>query len=194
MRYHRRMTLHVRGRLLETAFARVARLPGGRDALLGVLPASTRERIEPIWMATGWYDAEIFFDVMVASAKLQGLDPIDAIRRGSERAAENDIQGIYRQTLRPTSPRDMADRLPRVFHRYYDAPLTVLALEEHGLRMEIGDVPRLRTEIFQALNEGFMSAALRVAGARDVRFEWTQRAGNGTDCTCCCAHVTWARE
>lgn len=191
MRYAAPMALKVRGRLLEAAFGRIAQVSGGREALMELLPEATRRRVEPIWIATAWYDAEIFFDVMAASARMQGIDPVDFIRRSSERAAEHDIQGIYRQTLRPKSPTDMAERLPRVFHRYYDTPLRVLGLEERSLRVDFGDVPAHRAEMFQALNEGFMGAALRIAGAQDVRFRWTQHPAT-SGCVACDGHVTWA--
>src|SRR5690606_34032961 len=82
----RPMTLQVRGRLLTIALERAAQLPGGRDALVQLLPADVRARVEPIWVATAWYDAEIFFAVMEASAKLQRMDPVRLVRRASERA------------------------------------------------------------------------------------------------------------
>ncbi|HEY8432864.1 MAG TPA: hypothetical protein VIL20_31045 [Sandaracinaceae bacterium] len=184
------MALQVRGRLLTTALARAAQLPGGRDALLALLPGDVRARIEPLWIATAWYDAEIFFAVMEASAQLQRMDPVRLVRRASERAAEEDIRGIYRQTLRTTSPRDMADRLPRVFSRYYDAPLEQLELDESWMRAAWSGVPARRIVLFQALNEGFMDAAFRIAGASGVGFSWNVRS-TGPDVARCEALVRW---
>lgn len=182
------MSLRTRGRLLTSILAGADKATGGRERTLALLPPEVRDRVEPIWVATGWYDAAIAFALIDVLAGLQGGSPIALLRRASERAAEADIEGIYRAQLHARSVRDMSERLPRIYERYYDAPMTTLELEGGEMKIAWSAIPAVQAPYFEAAMEGFIGGALRTAGAERVRFAWA-RSGHG-DVTCA-ARVTW---
>lgn len=149
------------------------RAPGGLDAVRARLSPYFRERLEPFYTAHSWYPLDELIALMRAVAQVRGADPQELVRDQAARAARQDVEGLYRQVLRSTTPREMSARLPRAFNRYF-RPMRaeLVANAQRWMEVEIGPVPATHAEFFRAINEGFVGGALETVGARSVRFEW----------------------
>lgn len=148
----------------------------GLSAVRARMPDATRDRLEPFYVASGWYDVEVLADLMAATAAVMGVDERQLIQQQAAHAAKSDVEGIYRHSLRSQSVREMARRLPRAFNRYFTpSQATLLAIDDDGFEAELSPVPVEREAFFVAMNEGFVRGALETAGAARVRFGWPER-------------------
>lgn len=148
----------------------------GLDAVRAAMPDATRGRLEPFYVASGWYDVEVLADLMAATARVSGIHESQLIRKQAAHAARGDVEGIYRHSLRAGSLTEMARRLPRAFNRYFaPSQATLVAVDDDGFEARLAPVPLAREGFFVAMNEGFVAGALETAGAERVRFTWPER-------------------
>ena len=148
----------------------------GLDAVRARMHEETRERLEPFYVASGWYDVDVLVDLMAATARVCGMPTSTLIRKHAARAARADVEGIYRASLSAGNLREMARRLPRAFNRYFrPCQATLIAVDDEGFEASLSPLPDRLESFFTAMNEGFVRGALETAGAERVRFTWVER-------------------
>ena len=121
------------------------------------------------FMASAWYDALPMMPLSLAHARAVGA-PLHAHLRDRGRwVAERDIPGVYRFLLKLSSPEMVVSRLARAATQYFDfgACDVKLTRPKHAEAAMAG-VPRSLVPLVAATTEGFVGAALEMAGGTDV--------------------------
>jgi hypothetical protein len=146
--------------------------------------------------AGGWYDALPMMPLSIAHARVAGVPFHQHLRERGRWVAEQDIPGIYRFLFKLASPEVLVSKLPRAAAMYFDfgdAECKTLR-PGHVLTYQSG-VPSLLVPLLAATTEGFVAAALEMAGARrpQVRCIATPKDGDraGLPTMTICLDVTW---
>ena len=144
--------------------------PGGIEYLLarigdGALSAFAAQP----FMASSWYDALPMMPLSLAHAHALGVPFHHHLRDRGRDVAQRDIPGIYRFLLRLSSPELVASRLPRVATQYFNFGEAEVKTVRPGLvHVSQSGVPATLVPLIAATTEGFVSAAMEMAGAGRV--------------------------
>ena len=149
--------------------------PGGLQALLKhVGDSRITSFFEQLFITAGKYDIAPLIALHVAAADLEGTSTEHFCHARSRESAEHDIKGIYRMLLRFTSTTKVAEKLPHAFNRYFSPCRCRLTGVSRGqLRASFAQFPEPTAGWYVQAVEGFVSRALEMAGAEDVRFKWS---------------------
>jgi hypothetical protein len=184
---------HVYQKMLEDF-----RTSTGVDALLRWVKDDDIARfVEQQFTAAGWYDALPMMPLSVAHARVHGIPFHQHLRDRGRWVAEQDVPGIYRFLFKLASPEVLVSRLPRAATTYFDfGESEVKTLRpRHVLTYQSG-VPAMLVPLVAATTEGFVAAALEMAGARrpQVRCIATPKDGDraGLATMTVCLEVTWS--
>ena len=166
----------AKGVAFQGALQVAARVPGGLDAVLARMPPELAARVEPFYVAAGWYDVDVLVALMRACCAAMGVPFDEQLEKQAARAARADVAGLYRHAMRASSVADMSTRLPRIFDRYFSPThASVRDAGETSVSVELSGVPERHEAFYVAMNQGFVAGALREAGAAEVRFSWPER-------------------
>jgi hypothetical protein len=161
----------VKGHVYEKMRADFAETaPGGLEGLLARIADDeiTAFATQP-FMASSWYDALPMMPLSIAHAHALGVPFHHHLRDRGRYVAERDIPGIYRVLLRLSSPELVASRLPRASMQYFNFGQSEATTLRPGLvRIWQAGVPVTLVPLIAATHEGFVSAAMEMAGARRV--------------------------
>lgn len=158
------------------------RLPGGLSSLSAHInhPEVDAFLRDTIFLATSLYDIEPLMHMLRATSLVAQIPLERLVRQGAHVAAEQDVTGKYRAQLRSTSPEEMAQRLPRIFDRYFDpCHVDATRIDSTGCEMKFSRLPASALGLYIWQNEGFIAGALEAVGAKDVRFFWTNALPDG---------------
>ena len=168
------MAFQVKGRALVATMRMLERAPGGPATILKTLSAEDRKFFGELFLQSGWYALDPYVRIMSSIASMRGMALREWMRVQADRTAAGDVEGIYRMSLGSATPREMAERLPRAFNRYFQpCNATVLQVADTHADFELRAIPTRHVEFFRGINEGFVVGALRYAGAEkpSVRYE-----------------------
>jgi hypothetical protein len=147
-----------------------AQCPGGFDAVLGALEDDAlRAFLEQKFLAASWYDLLPLVSAARTSAALVRAPFTRYVREGARMHAERDINGVHRFFLKAVPPALVADRLPRVMMLYFNFGQTEGRATGEKARVMVGRrIPEPIAEWLTAAVEGFVRAAMQLAGARSI--------------------------
>jgi hypothetical protein len=121
------------------------------------------------FMAGAWYDALPMMPLSLAHARAVGAPLQVHLRDRGRWVAERDIPTIYRVLLRLTSPETVVSRLARAATQYFDFGACDVRTTRPGhAEASLAGVPRSLVPLVAATTEGFVCAALEMAGGKDV--------------------------
>ncbi len=162
---------HVKGHVYQKMFEDFESTVDGGVATLVARSGEPGldEFVQQKFMTGGWYDALPMMPLSIAHARACGV-PLHAHLRDRGRwVAERDIPGIYRVLLRLASPELVVSRLPRAATQYFDfGACDVETLRPGVAHATLRGVPQSLVPLVAATTEGFVGAALEIAGARTV--------------------------
>jgi hypothetical protein len=184
---------HVYQKMLEDF-----RATTGLDALVRWMKDDDLTRfVEQQFTAGGWYDALPMMPLSIAHARVLGLPVHQHLRDRGRWVAEQDIPGIYRFLFNLASPELLVSRLPRAATMYFDfggAEVKTMRPRHHHVYQT--GVPSTLVPLLAATTEGFVAAALEMAGARrpQVRCIATPKDGDraGLPTMTLCLEITWS--
>jgi hypothetical protein len=178
----------VRGLAYVTALQWVdKRLDGGRAALVHALGGTadpSAAYLDQIFVVTGEYDLSPLLRLYVAASALEAVPVGRFIDTRARHSAASDTQGMWKSMLKQSTPEAMAQRLYFAFNRYFpgaNAKTVEVAPTDEGGRFvgELSGLASCMDGLYVRSTEGFVGAALEIAGARDVRMEWADPAPEG---------------
>lgn len=189
---------HVKGHVYQKMFEDFAATVEGGVATLAARSGEPGldEFVQQTFMGGGWYDALPMMPLSIEHARACGV-PLHAHLRGRGRwIAERDIPGIYRVLLKLASPELVVSRLPRAATQYFDFGAASVETLRPGLaHATLCGVPRSLVPVIAATTEGFVGAALEIAGARNVRVRCIDTpldgARDGVSLTRVCLEIAW---
>ncbi len=155
--------------------------PGGRATCFARLENGPfRSYYDQLFLAAGDYDAMPLLALFVAAATLE-REPVGRFIEARSRAsARIDAETTSRHMLRTVSPEVMAVRLPVAFNRYFEpCRAQVSAVTSSGFSGELGNIPEAASGLYVHSTNGFVSRALELAGAKDVRLDWREPERDG---------------
>lgn len=160
---------HVKGHVYQKMFEDFEHSVGVRALLDRVGdPAISNFASQPL-LASSWYDALPLMPLSLAHARMLGLPFHQHLRDRGRWVAERDIPGIYRTLLALATPELVASRLPRASMTYFDFGNADACMLRPGLvRVAQEGVPQTLVPWIAASTEGFVSAAMEMAGGRRV--------------------------
>jgi hypothetical protein len=181
----------VRGVAFVTALSYVKRrLPGGREALVEVLGVGTpvTAYCDQAFDPAEAYDASILLRLLSAAAKIAHAPLERFIEARSRWSAKTEQRGMLKSMV-GRAPEQMAKRLHLDFMRYF-RPTTArsIAVTTGRFEGELEKVPAPMNGLYVGATVGFVSGALELTGAREVRFEWGSPVRDGV-----CADVPLER-
>jgi hypothetical protein len=173
----------VRGLAYVAALAYVdKRLQGGRAALDQIFAGDpVRAYFDQIFVPPGSYDVSPLLRLHLAAAPREGKPIARFIEERSRASAVHDARGMWKPLFGAGTLPAMCQRLPLAFNRYFDpSQATVTAADPSHFSAELSRVPDCMSGMYVASTNGFVSAVLELAGAQNVRLEWTSpmREGN----------------
>lgn len=173
----------VRGLAYVAALAYVdRRIPGGRAALAAAVAGDPyAPYLDQIFVPPGNYDVSPLLRLHLAAAEIEGIPIGRFIEERSRASAARDARGMWKPLLGGASVRTMAERLPLAFNRYFDpCQARVLAVTETSFEGELTRLADPMNGLYTNATTGFVSGALSLAGAENVRVEWgpAQREGS----------------
>ncbi len=148
---------------------------GGLEAVLAhVEDARVTGFFDQLFIAAGKYDIAPLIALHAAAADLEATTAERFCHARSRESAEHDIKGIYRMLLRLSSTTKVAEKLPQAFNRYF-SPCRCGASDvvDGRLVASFARFPESTARWYVAAVEGFVSRALEMAGAKNVRFQWS---------------------
>lgn len=158
-----------------------SRSPGGLAALKPDLPPAVGEFLHRIFLASTYYDQGPLIHLVVAAARRAGVPLATFIRDRCRKAARHDVATVYAQILKTTSPEAMAERLPRIFERYFEpCRCEVVEASTGRLRVRFNGLPEPSVDWYVWSNQGFMGQSLELAGAVGARVEPIDERDDGT--------------
>jgi len=165
---------HVKGLVYAGALAHYdARVPGGLGAVLERVDAPLVEFLNQKFVVGGWYDVGPLTLVGQAAALVANVPHLEFLRDMARTQAERDIQGVYRILLKVASPEMVVRRLPQAANKYFD----FVQAEVREVRPKCWEstghgIPSIASTAYMAVTEAFVSKALQLAGARELRHRW----------------------
>jgi hypothetical protein len=157
-------------------------LPGGRRAVLDSLQDDQLARFfaQP-FLAGSWYDSFPGIPMQQASARLARQPVADFIRRLARWQAERDVQGVYRVLLKLATAEMIVERVPLLATRYFDfVTIEQKKVGERSYTAVVKGVPATLATLYMSITEPFLSVAMELAGARNIRFQWDSPEPHGT--------------
>jgi hypothetical protein len=172
----------VRGLAYVAALAFADRkLPGGRKALPALLGDDPMGRyFDQIFVPPGSYDVSPLLALHVAAARL-ARQPIGRfIEQRSRLSAAHDAKGMWKPLLASAAVRPMAERLPLAYNRYFEpSHARISGLDDRRFEGELTRVAECMNGLYVHSTVGFVSGALELAGAKNVRLEWGSPVRDG---------------
>ncbi len=165
----------VRGMAYVALLAYVEkRLPGGKQALNELFPDDpVRAYFDQLFVPPGSYDVSPLLRLHLAAAKFERKPVGRFIQERARASAEHDARGLWKPLFGRGSLAAISQRLPLAYNRYFDPSLArVIAADDTHFEGELSRVPECMSGLYARSTEGFVSAVLKMAGARDVQFDW----------------------
>src|SRR5262249_53215780 len=173
----------TRGISYESVLAYVDKaLPGGRRAIAGLLGPGDpfAPYFDQIFVVSGDYDISPLARLLIALAAAAKREPGEFLEARSRKSAPQMAHGLWRQTLKASSPEAMAERLPLAHNRYFEPTRADARSVERGrFEAELSIVPAPMTGLYVASTTGFVAASLELAGGKDVRLAWSPPVPSG---------------
>lgn len=158
------------------------RLPGGRAGFLAELGAGDpyASFYDQIFVVTGDYDVSPLLRLYVACARRKGVLVGRFIQERSRWSANANAKGMWKPMMKSSSAEEMASRLPLTFNRYFP-PCTAeaTAVQPGRFACVLSGLPASMTGLYTSSTTGFVGAALELAGAMGLRFEWAAPEDDG---------------
>ncbi len=158
------------------------RFPGGRAALAQAF--GERDAYLPyhdqLFLAAGDYDISPLVRLYVVLAAHARVDPAAFVEAGSRHSAVQQTKGVWKPMLKTSSPEAMAERVHFAFNRYFE-PTSArnVAINPGGFEVEFSLVPAQMRGIYMSSTNGFVLAALELAGAAEPKLTWQTPTPDG---------------
>ena len=173
----------VRGLAYVAALAFVdKKLPGGRAAIQQLLAGDPLGAyFQQIFVPPGSYDVSPLLSLHLAAARAARKPPGRFIEERARASALHDARGMWKPLLATASVRPMAERLPLAYNRYFEpSQARSVALEPKRFDGELTRVPDCMSGLYVNATNGFVAGALELAGAANVRLDWSEAMRDGS--------------
>jgi hypothetical protein len=161
--------MRVKGSALA-ARERWIRAQGGEafEALRSALSPPAREALEAGFLASAWYEYEIFVEILETLDRLHGKGDGELCYELGRWACDANLTTLYRLFFRLGNPHFLIRRSAAAWRTHYDAgDLVLLDEEEKAVTLEIRDVPRpTRAHCLSVL--GWTVRACEISGAEVI--------------------------
>ena len=145
----------------------------GLEAVLERLAPPLVEFLGQRFLPGGWYDVGPLTIVAQAAAIASGTPHLDLLRQMTRTQAERDIRGVYRVLLKVASPEMVMRRLPQMAGKYLDfVRAEVREVRPKCWESTAHGVPSVAMHAYMAVSEAFITRALQLAGAKELRHRW----------------------
>ncbi len=146
-------------------------VPGGAQAVRSELrDPDLNEFFGQSFLPSGWYDILPALPLIVTASRIMGAPFLNVARDVARAQAHRDIHGIYRFVLKLTSADMVIARMARATSQYFDFGTSELKAVGRGhAYFERTGVPGPIAAFYCGLTEGFVSVALELSGAKDVK-------------------------
>lgn len=157
-------------------------VPGGFPGVYQRLSAEERLRLDRL-RPEDWVDYGFYFRLLETGAAAAGCDPLQFAEGFGIYQAENDTKLLHRTAMRLGGPGIMIMEADQIWHRYHDTGhLKIFGVLPTAARARVegleGGGPLLC-----AVLQGFITAGLRLTGAKEVRVQHGQcRFRGGAAC------------
>ena len=157
------------------------KLDGGLQAVLKDLEGDPfANYYQQLFIAAGDYDAAPLMHLFQVLAERTGRNVGEFIFLRSRASAVHDSTGMWKPLLKSSSPTAMAERLPLAFNRYFEpCAATVQQTRSTEFLGTLRNVPECMSGLYCESTNGFVTACLELAGARDASIEWLGRDSAG---------------
>jgi hypothetical protein len=157
------------------------RIRGGRASVLAELSdPALRAFAEQPFLSGTFYDVMPTIALCQAAATMMGVTFDEWVRLLSSYSAEKDTNGIYRMLLRLVSPGMVMERTPAAAKQYFNfVEATVEKVSASLYRTQARGVPSVLAAFYMMVTESFLRRALTLAGARNVKHQWSKPEPDG---------------
>lgn len=158
------------------------RLPGGRPAFLATLGADDpfTPFFDQLFLVGGEYDVSPLLRLFDVCAQIEGVYVGRFIEARAYRSAESDAQGVWRSMLKGPTPEAMAERTHLAFNRYFPPCQAATITARPGrFEGELRGIPASMSGLYTSCTSGFISGAVALTGATDMRSEWERPRPDG---------------
>jgi hypothetical protein len=158
------------------------RFPGGRPALRAAFGAGDPyvSYLDQLFLASGDYDVSPLVRLYVVLAAQVKTSPATFVEVGSRRSAVQQTQGMWKPMLKTSSPEAMAERVHYAFNRYFEpTQARNVSVSAQGFEVEFTKVPIQMRGIYLSSTNGFVTAALELAGATTPELVWQPPVADG---------------
>jgi hypothetical protein len=164
---------HVKGHVYRSSMGLYAlSVPGGLAAVLERLDPAHRSFFDQHFLTASWYDALPMLPLSGAAAAALGKPHYEAMRDRASVQVESDAVGVYRVILAMASPEMLVPRLPRAMMQYFDfGEATSAITSPTSCQVTHAGVPMPIVPLGVPLADGFLTTALRLAGANAITFD-----------------------
>jgi hypothetical protein len=146
--------------------------PGGLASVLERLDVAHRAFFEQHFLTASWYDALPMLPLSAAAAAALGKPHYEAMRDRASVQVESDASGVYRVILGMASVEMLVPRLPRAMMQYFDfGEASATLTSKTTCEVTHAGVPMPIVPLGVPLADGFLSTALRLAGATEISFD-----------------------
>lgn len=128
-------------------------------------------------IASGWYPAEDFLEVLRTAAKMLPIKKEEYYEMVGRSSANQDLNGVYHEFRRDGDPLGMLKAAVLAWRSYHDTGKILVTPEgENSARVDLAGY-MMACEEMCAINTAWIDEDLRLAGARDIEVAHTR---------CCC--------
>ncbi len=158
------------------------RFPGGRARIGELLGDSDRDAryFNQLFLVAGHYDISPLVRLYVALAEHVGQTPATFVAKRGRKSAAGVVRGLWKTVLKTSSPEAMAERVHFAFNRYFEPTAAEsLSVTKGRFEGELREMPAPMSGFFAASTDGFVVAALELAGGHEVRMDWSEPRTDG---------------
>jgi len=133
-----------------------------------------------LFVPLGDYDAVPLVRLFLTAAAFEGVAPARFVEDRARGSARADSEGIWKPLLSAKTLKQMVERMPIAFNRYYEpCRARVLEASDDSFVGELEGIPSPIDGLYVFSTQGFVGECLQRAGAGSVRFDWREPTRRG---------------
>ena len=169
---------------------------GGLAALRETLPPALREFFSQAFIAASWYDVMPVVQISQAIASMNLIGHMEQVRRMGVWHGEQDLNGVYKQLLKQSTPQAICRRFASIYSQLYNfGRAEIVAEQENKVEACAYGMPEPLAGWWMKASESYLHPILAAAGARASKMTWLplQPDGerDGVRLVRCPSQTTW---
>lgn len=143
------------------------------EEILEKMKPENREQLSNM-LFSSWYDANLFMDLNICTAKTLGKKHPDISVKIGELTADSSLKGIYSSKLKENNVAETLKRVPSIWNAFHDGgEFNIEVKEGNRVEMTVRGYP-LPHEEFCANLLGWSRRLLELSGGRQVEVKHTK--------------------